>query len=344
MKNMFAICFLIINITIYSQKTNNNVQISIFAESRHQWTGIAISKTNRVFVNFPRWSAETPVSVAEIINGKIIPFPDPNWNNWTENTGRKNQFICVQSIYIDHKNLLWVLDTGYERSNDTTKGARLFCFDLNNNTLKYEYILPVEKITHKAYLNDFRVDHKNHMAYFTDSQVGGLVILDLNTSEVRRVLATHYSTLAEVEKIIIEGYERNHPVHSDGIELDPESRYVYYCSLMGKNIYRIPVSSLLDKNLSDSSLEARVEKYAETGANDGIIFNKKGDLFLSSLEKNAISKVNKKGIFAEIIHDKAIKWPDSFAFDRRGNLYFTTSQIHLPKEKRNTYKIFKLKF
>lgn len=208
----------------------------------------------------------------------------------------------------------------------------------------FDYFLPAEKITSKAYLNDFRIDHKNHIAYFTDSQVGGIVMFDLNTNEVRRVLVNHYSTLTEVDKIIIEGYERKHPVHSDGIELDAPSGYLYYCSLMGKNVYRIPITYLLDKNISDTELGTKVEKYAQTGANDGIIFNKKGELFLSSLEKNAISKINKQGVFTEIIKDEAIKWPDSFAFDTQGNLYFTTSQIHLPKEKRSTYKIFKLKF
>lgn len=344
LKKMILLCLFIINITAYTQKTSRKVQMSTFAESQQQWTGIAISKKDRVFVNFPRWSQETPVSVAEIIDGKTIPFPDLRWNSWTQNMAGNNQFICVQSIYADHTNLLWVLDTGYELSTDTTKGARLYCFDLSNNTLTHEYFLPAEKITEKAYLNDFRIDHKNHAVYFTDSQVGGIVILDLNTNEVRRVLAHHYSTLTEVDQIVIEGYERKHPVHSDGIELDATGNYLYYCSLMGKNVYRIPVASLLDKKISEAMLETKVEKYAQTGANDGIIFNKKGELFLSSLEKNAISKIDKKGIFTEVIHNEDIKWPDSFAFDTHGNLYFTTSQIHLPKEKRSTYKIFKLKF
>ncbi|WP_172281998.1 SMP-30/gluconolactonase/LRE family protein [Chryseobacterium sp. LAM-KRS1] len=344
LKKIVFLCLFITNVVAYSQETTSKVQMSIFAENPQQWTGIAISKTNRVFVNFPRWSPETPVSVAEIIDGKTIPFPNPHWNNWTENTSNNNQFICVQSMYVDSKDLLWVLDTGYELLTDTTKGARLFCFDLKNNTLIHNYFLPAEKITSKAYLNDFRIDHKNHIAYFTDSQIGGIVMFDLNTTEVRRVLVNHYSTLTEVDKIIIEGYERKHPVHSDGIELDAPSGYLYFCSLMGKNVYRIPVAYLLDKNISDTELGTKVEKYAQTGANDGIIFNKKGELFLSSLEKNAISKINKQGVFTEIIKDDAIKWPDSFAFDNQVNLYFTTSQIHLPKEKRSTYKIFKLKF
>ena len=33
------------------------------AESPNQWTGIAVSKAGRVFVNFPRWSPSIPMSV-----------------------------------------------------------------------------------------------------------------------------------------------------------------------------------------------------------------------------------------------------------------------------------------
>jgi len=349
MKNIILVFVLFIHAAVGCQKKNTSpispkVHISLFAESKNQWTGIAISKNNRVFVNFPRWSADTPVSVAEIINGKTIPFPDAAWNRWNENADSKNQFICVQSVYIDELDQLWILDTGYDLKTDVTKGAFLYCFDLRNNNLKVKYTLSVEKISPKAYLNDFRIDNQNHSVYFTDSQVGGIVVLDMITADVRRVLSNHHSTLAETDKIVIEGYERKHPVHSDGIAIDPDKKHLYYCALMGKNIYRIPISSLLNKNLSDDSLQATVEKYAESTANDGIIFDKKGNLYLSSLEKNAISRIDKNRILSEIISDPEIKWPDSFAFDKAGNLYFTISQIHLPKEKRTKYKIFRLKF
>jgi len=346
-KLLFSTLSLLFTFLLFSQDKKQptpNISMSLFAQSKNQWTGIAISKKNRVFVNFPRWSKETPISVAEIINGKPIAYPNISWNNWDIKTIEKRKFICVQSIYVDDTDFLWVLDTGYELQTDSTKGAYLYCFNLRNNTLYKEYFFSVEKISGKAYLNDLRIDTKKHVAYFTDSQVGGLVLLDLKTNEIRRVLAKHPSTLNEVHKIEIEGYERTHPVHSDGIELDIKNEYLYYCSLMGENVYRIPTQALLDKNLTDELLGQQVEKFAKTGANDGIIFDKNGNLYLSSLEKNAISKVNSKGIVEKIISDKEIKWPDSFAFDRKGNLFFTISQIHLPKEKRGIYKIFKLTF
>ncbi|NOU20092.1 MAG: hypothetical protein HOO91_21255 [Bacteroidales bacterium] len=342
-KNTILFVLFISTLQLFAQK-NNTVTLSVFAETENQWTGIAISKTDRFFVNFPRWSAETPVSVAEIVNGKLIPFPNATWNNWDPKTIYKNKFICVQSIYIDDLNTLWVLDTGYELATDSTKEAHLYGFNLTDNSLQNEYVFPNEIITGKAYLNDFRIDNKRKVAYFSDSNVGGIVILNLKTKEIRRVLSQHPSTLSEVEKIVIEGYERNHPVQSDGIELDEKKQYLYYCALMGKNVYRIPTKALLNKKNTDSILGERVEKFAQTGANDGIIFDKQGNLYLSSLEKNAIGKIDKKGTYEVVIRDSGIKWPDSFAFDSKGNLYFTISQIHLPKEKRGAYKIYKMTY
>ncbi len=317
-------------------------ELTVFAESKNQWTGIAVSKKDRVFVNFPRWSAQVSVSVAEIINGNTIPYPNQEWNNFDTGFLKKHRFICVQSLFTDELNILWVLDTGYELQEDSTKGAHLYAFNLSDNSLKNEYVFPADKITGKSYLNDLQIDNQKGIAYLTDSGVGGIILLDLKTGEIRRVLAKHSSTLTEVSKIIIEGFERTHPVHSDGIALDPAKKYLYYCSLMGEYIYRIPTEALRNKKLTEVLLGNRVEKFARTGANDGIIFDKKGNLYLSSLEKNAISKLDKQGKFQQVISAEEIKWPDSFAFDSKGNLLFTISQIHLPKEKRGPYKIFRL--
>lgn len=328
-----------ISVTVAAQEISKT-KLTVFAESNYQWTGIAISRTNRVFVNFPRWSKESPLAVGEIINGKTVPYPNTQWN--TYNVNPQNQFTCVQSVFIDKQNQLWVLDTGYQLEEDKTKGAALFVFDLQQNKLKNKYVFPVEKITDKSYLNDFRIDEVNKKVYLSDSRLGGLVILDLMNGNVRRILSEHPSTLAELPAIVVEGIERKKQVHSDGIELDKDRKFLYYCSLTAENVYRIPVEFIIDEKNNDAFLGYKVQRFAKTGANDGIAFDKKGNLYVSSLEKNGISVVDKKGNVTLLISDASVQWPDSLAFDNRNDLYFTTSLIHLPKEKRTTYKIFRL--
>jgi hypothetical protein len=47
----------------------------------HQVTGVTVSEDDRIFVNFPRWSQDVPVSVAEVMkDGSIKPYPNDEWN------------------------------------------------------------------------------------------------------------------------------------------------------------------------------------------------------------------------------------------------------------------------
>ena len=48
------------------------------ASFEHQVTGVTVTKDGRVFVNFPRWTEDSAVSVAEVKDGRITPFPMPS--------------------------------------------------------------------------------------------------------------------------------------------------------------------------------------------------------------------------------------------------------------------------
>ena len=45
----------------------------IHAESDRLWTGVAVSSDGRVCVCFPRWSADNPVSLGELIGDELVP-------------------------------------------------------------------------------------------------------------------------------------------------------------------------------------------------------------------------------------------------------------------------------
>src|SRR5690348_12622018 len=61
-----------------------------------QVTGVGVStKSGRIFVNFPYWSDDHSISVAEIVNGQPKPFPNDEWNKPGPAASR---FVCVQSV------------------------------------------------------------------------------------------------------------------------------------------------------------------------------------------------------------------------------------------------------
>ena len=70
-------------------------------------TGVSVSHTGRIFVNFPRWTEDTAVSVAELKDGKLTPFPDSEWNAWRnarkDDVSPKDHWVCVQSVVADQK-------------------------------------------------------------------------------------------------------------------------------------------------------------------------------------------------------------------------------------------------
>ncbi|MGQ1910623.1 L-dopachrome tautomerase-related protein [Marinifilum sp. RC60d5] len=310
--------------------------LHVIASSTKQWTGLAISSQNRIFVNYPKWSQDVPVSVAEIVDGKTRAYPNENWNN-NEN---KEAFLAVQSVVVDKKNRLWVLDTKNPFFKGIVEGGPiLYQFNLKTNTKEKAYRFPKTSYRKHSYFNDVRIDTKREIAYISDSGTGALIVLNLKTGTSRRLLDNHFSTKSELDSLICVGQTWNKSVHSDGIALSPDLNYLYYSALTGHTLYRISTSVLSDLNLSKEQVADKVEKVMSIPATDGMLFDKAGNLWLGGLENNSINKINTKGTLIQLIQDKSIRWPDSFAEDSKGNIYFTTSQIYLPENKRQAYKL-----
>ncbi|HKP92618.1 MAG TPA: L-dopachrome tautomerase-related protein, partial [Chthoniobacterales bacterium] len=162
----------------------------------HQLTGIAVSKTGRIFVNFPDWSDDHTFSVAEIVDGKPRPYPNEAWN---ERTGApEKHFICVQSVYVDESDSLWILDPAAPKMKEIVKGGpKLVKIDLVKNEVAQTISFRETVAPQKSYLNDVRVDTKTQTAYITDSGLGAIVVVDLATGKARRVLEDDDSTKAE---------------------------------------------------------------------------------------------------------------------------------------------------
>ena len=315
-------------------------QFDVIASSDKQWTGVAVSHEGRIFVNYPKWSDHVPISVAEIVNGKPVSFPNEAWNNGTSS----EFFQAVQSVVVDDQNKLWVLDTRNPLFKGVQEGGpKLYVFNLQNNKKESLYKFPEGVYQTNSYFNDVRVDTENQFAYMTDSGNGALIVLDLKSGESRRVLDHHYSTESEVDHLICDGIKWENSVHSDGIALSPDKQYLYYIALTSHSLYRIPTEALRSQNISDEQLADKVELIKKVPATDGMMFDKKGNLWLGGLEDNSINVLKPDGSIKKFIKDKAIRWADSFAIDHDGNVYFTTSQIHLPEESRKQYQVLRLK-
>ena len=319
--------------TVYAQPRLEKV-----AESRYQWTGIAVSREGRVFVNFPTWNDYPPdYRVAELVNGKEIAYPNADWNK---------EFVCVQSVVVDDKNHLWILDPAKLRGQDVSPtGARLYDVDLGTNRISRIYIFPQSTALPRSYLNDVRIDTKRRIAYMTDSGVGGIVVLDLDTGDSWRALTDVPEVKANLAYIDFKSTGRNtHLSQSDGIELSRDREMLYFTALGGDILYQIPTSVLRNEKLTVAERQRSIEILnASNVPTDGmVLYNNK--LYMANLPEEKIWEfdlASGKGRNLSLPFD--IRWADSFA-KASGGLYFTTSQINYPPEKRKRYEIYRLSF
>ena len=319
------------------------------AESPRQWTGVAVNRQGRLFVNFPRWSETVPVSVAEVTAlREIRPYPDSKWNRWEPGLDPRQHFICVQSVYIDDDEMLWVLDPANPRFEGVVPGGpKLVKIDPATDQVRAVFPFSPEIAPPSSYLNDVRVDTVRKVAYLTDSGTGALVVTDLKSGRSRRLLADHPSTKSEGRPVVIDGRKwlrdgKTPDIHADGIGLDPQREYLYYHALTARDLYRIHTRWLRDEHLSPEELRKKVEWVAETGPVDGIMFDPQGRLYLSDLEGQAIRRLERSGAIVTIVQDERLNWPDTFAVSAAGEVFVTTSQISYGTDPPAPYRVFRV--
>ncbi len=303
----------------------------------YQVTGIAVSKDNRLFANFPRWTNDYKYAVAEIgKDSSEKPYPDEQWNSWKDkDPDVANKFVCVQSVVVDD-GALWVLDTGNPGMTGTLPGApKLVKIDLTTNQVVQKIPFGADICPAKSYLNDVRFDPARQIAYLTESGIGCIVVVDLKTGKARRTLVEDESTLLNKSvdltingKEVMTAEKQKPKFNADGIALTPDTEYLYYGSVMNDKLYRVATAKLRDESLSKGEVSKGVEVVATIFPCDGYWMDKDANLYLSDLRDGAIQKRTPDGKIELVCSDPRIQWPDSFAMGPDGALYFSCSQIH----------------
>lgn len=311
-----------------------------------QWTGVAATDDGRVFVSFPSWDGPYRYAVVELIDGVQRPYPDGQWNRWPPaptdlDPDAGYRFVCVQSVHVDAKGRLWILDPASPRFEGVVPGAaKLVEVDLETDRV-VRVIRFDERIAPKqSYLNDVRIDVERNVAFITDSGLGAIVVVDLETNQSRRVLANHPSTRAErsvVPKIggreLRAGQTPDGPVpqiHADGIAYNPADDFVYFQALTARTLYRIPAGVLADFDARGFDIAAAVEDLGPSVMTDGMDADAAGNIYFTALERDAIVYRIPGGDYRTLIEDDRLAWPDSLAITPDG-IYVSTSRIHQTK-------------
>jgi sugar lactone lactonase YvrE len=330
----------------------------VFTDPDFQLTGVTVSKSGRMFVNYPRWSDHYVNAVVEVQKDHSVkPYPDEYWNRWgglAVDAGK--QFVCVQSVVADDHDVLWVVDAAAPLMGPAVQGgAKLVAVDLRSNKVTKIYAFGPEVIKPNSYLNDVRVDNGTHTAYMTDSGEGGIVVVDLASGKARRALDGSPSVKAEEgATLTIDGKQllgadgKPPKINSDGIALSPKGDYLYYQALTASTLYRVKTASL--RGSDGDAAAAAAEKVADTFPVDGMWMDKQGNLYLSELQQNGVFRRSAEGKMEKVVTDQRLQWPDTFTEGPDGSIYITASHINeSPRFNKGTdartspYGVFKIR-
>lgn len=341
MKNfkLLILCFVVCSTTLMSFGRDQNYYLGDVQQSQVKWTGVAVSATNRIFASYPRGNC-IPFSVGEIVEGEVIPYPNADWNNWNMSVTPNNHFICIQSIYIDKLDNLWILDAGCIYGSMLPCGAKLVKVDLQTDSILQVIYFNEPVVRDSCFLNDVRVDTDRGYAYITDSGLGAIIVVNLTTGESRRLLEGNVSVLSEDIMLTVNGQSINWKGHVNGLALTQNGDYLYYKALTSYSLYRIPTEYLRDTMYYPCSVAANVQLVCAVVPSDGMEFDKHGNLYFTGIEDNAIYYLTPGMQFETAIVDSRLKYPDSFSITENNDIYVSTSRtLYAP----GTYFIFKLK-
>lgn len=301
-------------------------------------------------------SAETPYPSAAInhppggaINYTTFPPTGANYDNY---------FIGVQSVVIDSKDRLWVLDTGRVLTpagvlvGAAYGGPKLVGIDLSTNKVFQTIVFPPTVAYSDSYLNDVRFDLRPEItasgkgvAYITDSSSegrNGIVIVDLGTGKswrhLDRLSKVHPldQYVAYVQGVPLYQCQPNAPYTytafgSDGITLSADGNTLYWKLVAGRYLYSVPTKYLRnDGPYSEIAVEENVVQHTESGVTDGMETDTNNYIYHGNMEQDAVSFFNpKNGTDTLFVRDPRINWVDTFSTGFDGYLYFTNNQLYL---------------
>jgi sugar lactone lactonase YvrE len=316
------------------------------AQFDHQVTGVTVSEGGRLFVNFPRWTEDAPVSVAEVLrDGSLRPYPDAQWNAWRnvrrDELDPADHWVCVQSVVADGRGSVWVVDPAAPAVDGLVPGGpKLVRIDLATDRVAQVIRFGQDVAIPGSYLNDVRFSADGRHAYLTDAgQRGALVVVDLASGKARRVLDGHPSTQPEKGVVVrTDGkplrYPDGRPVlfAADSIALSSDGAWLYWKALTGTTLYRIRTAALTGASPAGQDLSSQVQPYGKVGPTDGLWIARGTDtLYVTAIEDNAIKardlSQGPAGGLRTVVQDPRLRWPDTFSQGPDGSLYVTTSRI-----------------
>lgn len=294
---------------------------------------VALTSNNQLFLGLPRYARDkpTPSLAKRDSTGKMVPFPGNHWNEWEPGKDGSNAFVYLNSVHIFSDDTVWCVDQGSlssgvfpDKYSVPSPGAQKLV-QLHPETGE---ILSVVRFSEEilpagAQMNDLRFH--GSLMFITDSGLGGIIIHDLKTGQSQRRLSGKKVTKASDKAppamlAHIKAGKTFHPPNSDMIEITAEGEWLYWAAPTGP-LYRVKVAWLLDNELTDEQLEARVEKVYDNNFSGGCCMDSADNVYFSETVTHNITLFAPSGETRTLIADPRLVRPDGLFISKDRKLY-----------------------
>jgi sugar lactone lactonase YvrE len=322
--------------------SNVSIRPEVLAEFADHWpSGIAPARDGRIFLSFPRLDpVPAPATLAELIDGKVVPFPDESVNA-LDPTDAKHRFVSVHGIALGPRNRLLALDTGatsFERCDPSA--AKLYVIDLEHNTIVHGIGFPRDVCLPTSYFNDLVIEYnrgKAGYAYISDSGPegpNGIVVVDLDSGASWRRLSGHASVRPPQRPgfaIATESGLMRTTVGADGIALSPDGRTLWWTPLSSYDLASID-TDILAQHHADPEVVARhvVQHDARDFASDGLDCDREGRVYFTDVTHGTLQRlIPAENRYETLLHgEHYMIWPDAVKLGPDRIVYITDSQVN----------------
>lgn len=297
------------------------------------WNAVAVAK-NRIYVAGPRWTGSKGPALGRIDKtGSPAPYPDAAWNGWHDGADPSAAFVDVNAIHLDGKGSLWVIDTGSPQfgGDPLPGGAKLVQIALSTGRVTRIIHFGPDIALPGSYVDDVRFH--DHFAYLTDAGKPGLIVLDLVSGAMRRLLEDIPATTAPANRPIVVASEtvrapdgRPLGVNADPMEVSPDGEWFYFAPLEGP-WSRIATHWLEDFSLSPDIIATHVEPWVDLPPVGGTAMDANGDLYFTDLAASAVKRRKSDGTIQTIVQDDRLHWIDAPVIDEKHRIWLPVAQM-----------------
>lgn len=321
--------------------------LEVVAEMDINPGNVAVSKEGRIFTSIHPMRPND-IQLVEI-TGKTthVPFPNEQMQSTAE-TKSDEVFDTPLGLIFDDQNRLWVLDAGFNIGQ-----TRLYAYDIDTKKELLRFDIPQEFAPNTSFVQDIAVDAKNGFVYLADVFNPGIVVVDINKNEFRKIIDLP-SMQSEDADMVIDGkvqYLNGKParIALDPITISADKEILYYGAMNGKKWYQLPTRGIRN-GVDNNELIKQISVVAEKPFSDGADTDDEGNHYFTNIQNYSIDVLSKDGKLSTLKKDPFLDWPDNVRINGDW-LYIAVSQVHKTPAFNNDkelgtppYRILKLKF